>query len=575
MNKTKFFLGIVLVLILISTLAIPSFAEETKENDEETRINDSTQERKGFTFDFNDSEEASWASEYIGKMQSKDVIKGYEDGSFRPNKPVKRIEAIVMAVRLMNLEDEALAVPSDTPLHFKDEEQIPSWARGHVVIALENGLFNGTEDKIDAGQPASRVWIVQLLVKALGLEDVALQEMTNIPEFKDVNSIPAGAIGYVNVAAEEGITAGYSDNTFKPNKNVTRAEMAAFLERTNEDLLEQSGALTIQGEITDISFEQKTVQSEQEENESTEKVVGTVTVETFNGESMTYSIQPDLLVQYYERFITADQLMQGDFVTLIVKDNKVIEANLINENDVNTTSNLVELKIEVEGLNQGYKLKYKNKKGKIQAELKNETENEETKIKGEEAIRLIEKIINQLALTSDMSKDEIVMNVLETLQIEEGKYKELEIEVKFTNGNKVEIELEDEIIDEGYNGIREFEFNLKLIDSQKLKLKYESEEGKVKAEVEEETKEGKAKHNGEQAVEWIENFVDEIALTEDMTKDEILENILSGLNIKKDDIKELELEIKFTNGKETEIEIENDDEDDEDEDEDEEDGEED
>lgn len=37
-------------------------------------------------------------------MQSKEVIKGYGDGTFRPNAPVSRLEAIVMAVRLMELE---------------------------------------------------------------------------------------------------------------------------------------------------------------------------------------------------------------------------------------------------------------------------------------------------------------------------------------------------------------------------------------------------------------------------------------------------------------------------------------
>lgn len=74
--------------------------------------------------------------------------------------------------------------------------------------------------------------------------------MTNIPHFNDVNEIPAGSIGYVNVAVEQGITTGYGDNTFKPNQPVKRGEMAAFLDRTNDGLLEQSGAITVQGTIT-------------------------------------------------------------------------------------------------------------------------------------------------------------------------------------------------------------------------------------------------------------------------------------------------------------------------------------
>jgi hypothetical protein len=355
MKKARLILGVFLVFFLVFSLVAPGFAAEHGE--------EATQEREGITFDFNDSEEAPWAAEYIGKMQSKDVIKGYGDGSFRPNAPVKRIEAIVMAVRLMGLEEEALAKPSDTALHFKDEKQIPSWGRGHVAVALENGLFNPTEDKIQADKPASRVWIVQLLVKALGLEDEALKQMTNIPDFKDVHSISAGSIGYVNVAVEQEITAGYPDNTFKPSKNVTRGEMAAFLERTNEDLLEQSGALTVQGTITDTSFGQETSVTE-DVYEST-AVEGTITIETFGGDTATYHIPADILVQYNKRFITADQLIVGDIVTLVVKDDVVVEANLVNKDEINTESNLVELKIKVEGWDEEFKVKYKNKKGKV------------------------------------------------------------------------------------------------------------------------------------------------------------------------------------------------------------------
>lgn len=46
---------------------------------------------------------------------------------------------------------------------------------------------------------------------------------------------------------------------FKPNQPVKRGEMAAFLDRTNDGLLEQSGAITVQGTITGISFNEKSV----------------------------------------------------------------------------------------------------------------------------------------------------------------------------------------------------------------------------------------------------------------------------------------------------------------------------
>jgi hypothetical protein len=242
----------------------------------------------------------------------------------------------------------------------------------------------------------------------------------------------------------------------------------------------------------------------------------------------------------------------------------------------------VEIEFEGEMLDQGYngirefefslkllgdqklKLKYESEEGKVKAEVEKETEEGNEKYKGEQAVEALESLLDQIALTEDMSEAEILESILAVLEISEEDISELEIEIKFTNGKEVEIEFEGEMLDEGYNGIREFEFSLKLMGDQKLNLKYESEEGKVKAEVEKETEEGKEEYKGEQAVEAVESFLDELALTDEMTEAEILEVILAVLEISEEDIKGLEIEIKFTNDKEIEMEFENEDEEDED-----------
>jgi hypothetical protein len=48
-----------------------------------------------------------WAEEAMTKMNMRRVINGYEDSTFQPNKPITHAEAIVMLVRLLGLEDEA------------------------------------------------------------------------------------------------------------------------------------------------------------------------------------------------------------------------------------------------------------------------------------------------------------------------------------------------------------------------------------------------------------------------------------------------------------------------------------
>ena len=75
-----------------------------------------------------------------------------------------------------------------------------------------------------------------LLVKALGLEADATAKVNTQLTFKDEDKIPAGSVGYVAVATEKGIVTGYDNNTFRPNQPVTRAELAALLDRTDEEM---------------------------------------------------------------------------------------------------------------------------------------------------------------------------------------------------------------------------------------------------------------------------------------------------------------------------------------------------
>jgi hypothetical protein len=571
MKKKRSMVSLILVFFLIFSLTSQVLAAG------DDSLGDNDEVRQETQFDFKDSQDAPWAKGYIGKMQSKDVIKGYDDGTFRPNAPVKRIEAIVMAVRLMGLEDEAKAKSADVSLHFKDANQIPSWGRGHVVVALEQGLFDSTEDKIQPDKPASRVWVVNLLVRALELEEEALSLMTEIPDFKDAQEIPAGSIGSVNVAIEHELINGYGDNTFKPNKSVTRGEMAAFLDRTNDGLLEQSGAITVQGTITDLSFENSVT-------DDVYDVDGTITISTFNGDSFTYDISSELFVQYHELLITADQLIKGDVVTLVVDNDVVLEANLLGQDEVNEEhAGVLEFKVEAEMKNdQKIELKYKNKKGKTEAKIETKSEGNEVKTDGDQALQEMEELMTSIGLSPEISKEDLLSQVLTALNITQEDIEELEIKVTFANGKKIEIELEyddergdskeeddeDESKDdeegEGYLGIREFKLDAKLIDSTKVKLSYKSEKGEVKAEVIREDESGKESAKNEEAALLIEILLNELELTSDMDDSEATKRVLASLDLTEDQIEELAMEVKFTDGQELEIEIENEKDDDDD-----------
>lgn len=106
--------------MFLAFLMIFSFSGQSFAGEHETRTEVTEDGRVQIILEFEDAEEAAWAVEYIGKMKSKNVLAGYQDGTFRPNQNVNRAEAIVTAVRLMGLEEQAKQKSADTRLHFKD-----------------------------------------------------------------------------------------------------------------------------------------------------------------------------------------------------------------------------------------------------------------------------------------------------------------------------------------------------------------------------------------------------------------------------------------------------------------------
>jgi len=293
--------------------------EKERDDDDESSITIEVNGQK-IELTFHDVEaESAWALQYIAELVKRGVFTGYEDGSFRPNQKVTRIEAIVAAVRQMGLRAQAeSAAEMSTDLQFKDAEKIEKkypWAVGYVAVALEKDLFLETESEVKPEQPADRLWSTILLVKALGLEKEAKAKMNTKLEFKDSDKIPAGAVGYVAVALEKGLVTGYENNTFRPNQPVTRAELAAILDRTGDHLPdedEQDGQFS--GTFSGIANGKLTL--------------------TRSGQSVSYSVDDDVSVVRNNKLVDLDDLETGDKITVLVVNNVVIHITVTDAVDV-------------------------------------------------------------------------------------------------------------------------------------------------------------------------------------------------------------------------------------------------
>jgi hypothetical protein len=240
-----------LALAMIVGGSTSAFADNGKghgKNDDKGKTSANMNINVRLSFDDVKGGDVEWAIRNIASLASKRVFEGYEDGSFKPRNAISRIEAITAAVRLMGLRDQAeSATKMATKLNFKDADKIPAWAVGYVAVALENDLFLESDDSVQPQKEADRLWATTLLVKALKLDAEAKTKMNTTLNFKDAKQIPAGSIGYVAVAIEKGLIEGFENNTFRPNQPVTRAQLAALLDRTGDQIVDKD---TVTGTVS-------------------------------------------------------------------------------------------------------------------------------------------------------------------------------------------------------------------------------------------------------------------------------------------------------------------------------------
>ena len=83
--------------------------------------------------------------------------------------------------------------------------------------------------------PATREDIAVALVRIMGLTEKDAKDPNYASRaFKDANDISPGLRPYISIAAERGLIKGYEDGTFRPTRNVTRAESVVLLLRATK-----------------------------------------------------------------------------------------------------------------------------------------------------------------------------------------------------------------------------------------------------------------------------------------------------------------------------------------------------
>ncbi len=172
---------------------------------------------------YTDVEAGADCEEAVTVLSALEILKGYEDGSFKPEATITRAEFATVVIRLLGLADTATGGAT-----IFTDVAADHWANGYIALAAQQGIVNGYGDgRFGPEDPVKYQEAIKMVVAALGYTPMA-----------DANGGYPG--GYQVVASQKGILAGISGA--KANEPATRGVVAQLAYNSLDvPLMEQTG----------------------------------------------------------------------------------------------------------------------------------------------------------------------------------------------------------------------------------------------------------------------------------------------------------------------------------------------
>ncbi|WP_243864689.1 S-layer homology domain-containing protein [Paenibacillus castaneae] len=168
-----------------------------------------------------DDLQGHWAEANLRKWAEADLLKGYDNGSYQPNRPVTRAEMITLINRSFQLTDKG-------SISFSDLANT-NWAYSEIAIAVKAGYVKGYDNgTIGWNKQVTREEAASMIASLLKLNS---SNTETINSFKDITAFAAWSKPAVAALVEAGVMNGYPNEKFAPKGNLTRAEAITALEK--------------------------------------------------------------------------------------------------------------------------------------------------------------------------------------------------------------------------------------------------------------------------------------------------------------------------------------------------------
>jgi hypothetical protein len=169
----------------------------------------------------------NWAEPFIKVLVEKDIIKGYPDGTFRPDQPITRAEFAALLNKAFDLQ------PIRAGRKFKD---VPSkyWAAEVIQKAYRSGFLAGYPGSFGPKQNLLRIQGLVSLVNGSKLTPAGDLDLNGV--FGDAAQVPSYGQNALVAATQKcvAVSVDYDSSklpggNFGPNTVATRADVAAYI----------------------------------------------------------------------------------------------------------------------------------------------------------------------------------------------------------------------------------------------------------------------------------------------------------------------------------------------------------
>lgn len=171
---------------------------------------------------------ASWAQPYLDNLVNRSILRGDENGDLRPDDNISRAEFAALVNRTFGFDEKGKTSFGDV--------KPGDWFADDISIAANQGFFAGMPSGALPNDPLTREQAVTMLCRAVKIPEKQIDSLL----FSDSKSFQNWSKGSIYAAADKGIVNGFNDQTFRPQQNITRAEVAKILSDMSGEIVDTS-----------------------------------------------------------------------------------------------------------------------------------------------------------------------------------------------------------------------------------------------------------------------------------------------------------------------------------------------